>query len=92
MVEFLAIMFVGTLVAIWAVFGSRPGNVIYQNAPPRLDVAEADIGDRNAEIWQWNPNDQVEYMEAIARYEQDPLHNPFPSPVQSRIQDTSAGV
>jgi hypothetical protein len=62
--EFFAIMFVGTLIAVWAVIGSRPTRSLYRTAPP-LDLPPSDQGERNAEIWQSQPMDKVEYLEAL---------------------------
>ena len=83
--EFFAIMAIGTLIAIWAVIGSRSTRKLYRAAPP-LDLPRDDQGERNAEIWQSQPMDKVEYLEALERHEADPTHNPFPSPVPPRIQ------
>jgi hypothetical protein len=84
--EFLAIMFVGTLIAVLAVIFSRP--VRRQDHPDfTTNFPEADQGRRNAEIWQWEPMDDFEYLRALDLYQQDPVHNPFPSDVPSRTSE-----
>jgi hypothetical protein len=83
--EFLAIMFVGTLIAIWAVAGSRStrrGGVSYLPPviPPEMKPP------RPPEIWQYRPMDQTERAEAMRRHDSDPAHNPFPLPIPSEEQ------
>jgi hypothetical protein len=76
--EFLAIMFVGTLIAVWAVAGSRPKRRNFSYLPP---VIPSEMHPpRPPEIWQYEPMDEFEYTEAIRRHELDPAHNPYPSP------------
>jgi len=78
--EFLAIMLVGTLIAVWAVAGSRPkrrGGVSYlpPAIPPEMKPHP------RPEIWQYRPMDTIEHAEAVMRHDSDPAHNPFPLPV-----------
>jgi hypothetical protein len=77
--EFLAIMFVGTLIAVWAVAGSRPKRPNFSYLPP---VIPKEMNQpRPPEIWQSEPMDEFEYTEALNRHYSDPAHNPFPSPM-----------
>jgi hypothetical protein len=78
--EFLAIMFVGTLVAVWAVAGSRPTRRSGISYLPPLIPPEMNPH-RPPEIWQYRPMDKIEYAEAVERHESDPVHNPFPLPL-----------
>jgi hypothetical protein len=82
--EFLAIMFVGTLIAIWAVAGSRPKRRNFSYLPP---VIPPEMNPpRPPEVWQHEPMDEFEYTEAVKRYDSDPAHNPFPLPVPHQEQ------
>jgi len=78
-VEFLVPLFIGTLVAVWAVAGSRSkqrGGVSYLPPviPPEMNPR------RGPEIWQYRPMDEIEHAAAIERYRNDSVHNPFPLP------------
>lgn len=86
--EFLAIMFIGTVVAILIVAGlySPPSQRIFRVAPP-LNLPGPTRGENDAEIWQFQPMDEVEYWEAMDRHEADPAHNPCPSPVPPKISE-----
>ena len=76
--EFLAIMFVGTLIAVWAVAGSRPKRRNFSYLPP---VIPREMNPpRPPENWQYEPMDEIEYSAAVERHNDDPAHNPFPSP------------
>jgi hypothetical protein len=78
-VEFLAIMFIGTLIAVWAVAGSRPKRRNFSYLPP---VIPKEMNPpRPPEVWQYEPMDRAEYDEAAKRHDSDPAHNPFPAPV-----------
>jgi hypothetical protein len=85
--EFFAIMFIGTVVAMFIVAGLRsPSSCrIYRVAPP-LDLPGTRRGEDDAEIWQFQPMDQVEYWEAMELHVKDPAHNPYPSPIPPKIQ------
>jgi hypothetical protein len=84
-VEFLAIMFVGTLVAVWAVAGSRPTRRNFSYLPP---VIPPEMNpQRPPEIWQYRPMDKTEYAEAVNRHDSDPAHNPFPLPIPDQKQN-----
>lgn len=77
--EFLVIMFVGTLIAVWAVAGSRPKRRNFSYLPP---VIPPEMNPpRPPEIWQYRPMDQTERAEAIIRHDSDPARNPFPLPI-----------
>jgi hypothetical protein len=78
-VEFLVPLFIGTLIAVWAVAGSRSkqrGGVSYLPPviPPEMNPH------RPPEIWQYRPMDEIEHGAAIERYTNDSVHNPFPLP------------
>ena len=76
--EFLVLMFVGTLIAVWAVVGTRPTqNSVVSYLPP---VIPPEMNPhRQPEIWQYDPMDDFEFAEALKRHEVDPAHNPFPA-------------
>jgi hypothetical protein len=78
-VEFLAIMFVGTLIAIWAVSGSRPSRKTEVSYLPPVIPPEMNPR-RPPETWQYDPVDEAEFTVALDRHFDDPGHNPFPSP------------
>lgn len=84
--EFFAIMFVGTVIAIWAVAGSRPTRKLYRTMPP-INLPGAIEDDRNAEVWQFQPMDGVEHLEALELHHRDPVRNPAPSPAPPIIQN-----
>lgn len=87
--EFFAIMFVGTVIAILIVAGLRddhPSQSWHPLTPP-LELPKADPGQRNAEIWQYRPMGELEYWEAMDLHVKDPHHNPCPSPVPPKIQN-----
>jgi len=74
--EFLAIMFVGTLIAVWAVRGSRPtrrSSYLPPLVPPGMNQRRA------PEVWQYHPMDESEYWMAVDRHYADPTRHPFPS-------------
>ena len=82
--EFLAIMFVGTLIAVWAVVGSRPKQRSFSYLPP---VIPPEMNPpRPPEMWQYRPMDKTEHAEAVIRHNSDPAHNPFPLPVSGQEQ------
>jgi hypothetical protein len=83
--EFFAIMLVGAVIAVWAVAGSRPTQRIYGSAPP-LNLPGAIQDDRDAEVWQFQPMDEVEHLEALELYLKDPVRHPGPSPVPPKIR------
>jgi hypothetical protein len=77
--EFLAIMFVGTLIAVWAVAGSRPRRRNFTYLPP---VIPREMNPPlPPKVWQYDPMDEMEYTEALKRHASDPAHNPFPSQI-----------
>lgn len=79
-------MLVGTVIAIWAVAGSRPTQRIYRMAQP-LNLPGTIQDDRDAEVWQFQPMDQVEYLEAMELHLKDPVRHPAPSPIPPKIRD-----
>ena len=80
--EFLTIIAVGTVIAVWVVADTRPrcpvhfdddfalsDNVPMQKSPPwRKEIALS------------LPMGEQEYLEAVERYDNDPHHEPFPLP------------
>ncbi len=75
--EFLAIMAVGTLIAIWAVRGSRPTHRVIASLPP---VIPPGMNPRKSpEVWQYDPRDEFEYRAALDRHYADPARHPLPS-------------
>jgi hypothetical protein len=85
--EFFAIMFIGTVIAVLLVLGTRPDQQLYRVGPPPLDLPGPIQDDREAEVWQFQPMDQVEHLEALELHLKDPNRNPCPSPVPPRIAD-----
>src|SRR6266496_1761923 len=81
--EFLAIMIVGTLAAIWVVVHSRPKHPI-QNAgydfPSASEPSPPVPPAWNKGAVYSEPMDDLEYLRAVERHDKDPAHYPFPSP------------
>jgi len=77
--EFLVLMLIGTLIAIWAVTGSRPKQNSGVSYLPPVIPSEMNPH-RQPEIWQYRPMNEIEHAAAIARYTNDSVHNPFPLP------------
>ena len=80
--EFFVIMAVGAAVAVWAVIGTRPKRPLYfdtelgeadEFASPKTSAWRKDIADSH-------PIGELEYLEGIERYENDPTHQPYPLP------------
>ncbi len=81
--EFLAIMAVGTAIAIWIVMGLRTKhpiqNAVYdipsasESSPPGSSASM-----KGAEYVQ--PMGELEYLEMVERHDKDPAHYPFPAP------------
>lgn len=85
--EFLAIMIVGTLAAIWAVVYSRPSRPMeagIEDVSHVFDFShpESTASMKGAEYVQ--PMGELEYLEAVERHDKDPAHYPFPSPPHLR--------
>lgn len=81
--EFLAIMVVGTLVAIWVVLHLRPKHPIDHVAHD--DSRMTDPSPPGTPAWTKGaeyvqPMGELEYLEAVERHDKDPAHFPFPSP------------
>jgi hypothetical protein len=83
--EFFAIMFLGTVIAVLIVAGSRPAQRLYRTAPP-ADLPGSGPDERNAEVWQFQPMDEVEHLEALELHVKDPTRHPAPSPVPPKIR------
>jgi len=81
--EFLAIMVVGTAVAIWIVMGLRQTHPI-RNAgydipsPSESRPPLPPVWNKGAVYSE--PMDELEYLRAVERYDKDPANHPFPSP------------
>jgi hypothetical protein len=75
--EFLALMLVGTLIAVWAVVGTRPTHRAGISYLPPVIPPEINPY-RQPEIWQYDPMDDFEFSEALKRHNADPDRNPFP--------------
>ena len=80
--EFLVIMAVGTVIAVWAVIASRPKRP-FRFEPTLLEQNEV----LSQETPRWkkdgarsHPIGKLEYLEAIERNRKDPQHQPFPLP------------
>ena len=89
--EFLVIMVVGTLVAIWIVMGLRPKHPIQSVAEDFSRISEQPTV---PPVWKKGvvnsePMDELEYLRAVEQHEKDPAHYPFPSP-PSRVGKTES--
>ncbi|MDX1951069.1 MAG: hypothetical protein SFY81_02730 [Verrucomicrobiota bacterium] len=84
--KFLGIMFVGLIVAVFAAIGTRPAQKLSGLASP-LNLPGSIPNDRNAEAWQFDPNDEIEYSLAEELHEKDPNRNPFPSPIPPKSSE-----
>ena len=80
--EFLVIMAVGTAVAVWAVIGTRPkqGAHFVDDGVPPEEFTPHETPAWKKDIAQSHPIGELEYLEGIERYENDPAHQPFPLP------------
>jgi hypothetical protein len=90
--EFVAILVVGALIAIWVVANLRPKHPIQRAAP---DFSTADAPPPVPPVWrkgavQSEPMDDLEYLRAIERHDKDPSHYPFPSPPPRPQNEESA--
>jgi hypothetical protein len=81
--DFLVIMFFGTLITIWAVVVSRTKKGSGVSCLPPVIPPEVNPPKR-PEIWQYRPMDNVEHAEATRLNRADPVRNPFPLPVFPR--------
>jgi hypothetical protein len=80
--EFLVGMAVGTVIAVWAVVGTRPKRRLCfdeesgewnESASPKTSAWRKEIGNSH-------PIGELEYLEGIERYENDRTHQPYPLP------------
>ena len=81
--EFLAIMFMGTVAAIWVVVHSRPSPQMKAGIDDDshgfgFSAPESPASMKGAEYVQ--PMGELEYLEMVERHDKDPAHYPFPSP------------
>jgi hypothetical protein len=79
--EFLAIMFLGMLVAVWLVARSRP--IRPTQKPPgnhALNSPPLQISTTKPETWQWRPINSGEYWAALDLHTSDPINHPLPLP------------
>lgn len=80
--EFIAILVVGALIAIWVVVNLRPKHPIQRNAS---DLPTSEPPPPVPPVWRKGavhsePMDDLEYLRAIERHDKDPSQYPFPSP------------
>jgi hypothetical protein len=77
--EFLLIMGIGTLIAVWAVVRTRPKRLIHFGRPSSPNDQFTPSG---TPAWKKNaqPMSELEYLAMIERYQNDPVHYPFPLP------------
>ena len=81
--EFLAIMIVGTLAAIWVVVHSRPTrpmNTGIEDVSHAFDFSPPESPASMKGVEYVQPMGEMEYLEAVERHDKDPAHYPFPSP------------
>jgi hypothetical protein len=78
--EFLVIMAVGAAIAVWAVIGTRPKHPVSFDVPPIDDFSPGATPPWKKDIALSHPIGELEYLEGIERYENDPAHQPFPLP------------
>lgn len=80
--EFLAIMAVGTVLAILVVIGNRPTQprFVSKRGSPSRQFSPNTTPEWKKEIAESLPMGEMEYLEGIERYEADPQHQPFPLP------------
>jgi len=91
--EFLAIMVVGTLIAIWVVINLRPKHPIQRVAhdyPSATDSPPLGTPAWTKGAEHVQPMGELEYLEAVERHDKDPAHYPFPSPPPRALRTDSA--
>lgn len=79
--EFLLIMAIGTLVAIWAVIGTRPKRPIHfgKRSPNRQSSTDG-TPPWKKDVSVSHPIGGLQYLEGVERHDKDPEHQPFPLP------------
>jgi hypothetical protein len=80
--EFLVIMAVGTAIAVWAVIASRPKGAVFDDRESFLlhDKSPGDTPPWKKDAALSHPIGELEYLEGVERYENDPAHQPVPLP------------
>lgn len=80
--EFFVIMAAGTAIAVWAVIGTRPkqgANFVDGGIPPEgFTHHETPVWKKDIALS--HPIGELEYLEGVERYQNDPTHQPFPLP------------
>jgi hypothetical protein len=80
--EFLAIMGIGTVLAILVVIGNRPKRprAVTRGVSPSRQFSSTTTPVWKKDIAQSHPIGELEYLEQIERHNKDPQHQPFPLP------------
>lgn len=79
--EFLLIMAIGTLIAIWAVVGTRPKRRIHfgrRSANRQFSAGGTPPWKKDVSLS--HPIGELQYLEGVERHDNDPEHQPFPLP------------
>lgn len=80
--EFLLIMAIGTLIAVWAVAGTRPKRAIHfgKRSSPNRQFSTGGTPSWKKDAAASHPIGELQYLEGIERHDNDPEHQPFPLP------------
>lgn len=80
--EFLLIMAIGSLIAVWAVIGTRPKRSIHfgKRITPNSQFATGGSPTWKKDAARSHPIGELEYLEGIEQHDNDPEHQPFPLP------------
>lgn len=80
--EFLLIMAIGTLIAVWAVIGTRPKRPIHfgKRSSPNGQFSTDGTQPWKKDAALSHPIGGLEHLEGIERHDNDPAHQPFPLP------------
>lgn len=80
--EFLLIMAIGTLIAVWAVIGTRPKRPIHfgKRSSPNRQFSTGGTPPWKKDAARSHPIGELEYLEGIEQHDNDPEHQPFPLP------------
>lgn len=78
--EFLAIMGIGTVLAILVVIGNRPKRprAVSRGVSPSRQFLSTSTPVWRKDIAQSHPIGELEHLEQIERFNNDPQHEPFP--------------
>ena len=77
--EFLFIIGIGALIAIWAVIGTRPKRPIHfgRRSSPNRQFSPSATPSWKKDAALSHPIGELEYLEGIERHDNDPEHQPF---------------